>query len=345
MIQTSVFGKTKQGDEVLAFTFIDGDKRATILNYGGTIQSIIVPDKNGKPTDVILGYTDMENGYQKYGGYLGALIGRFGNRIEDGKFVIDGKEYQLYLNNGKNHLHGGKAGFDKKIWAHEIKDDALVLTILSPDGEENYPGNLTVQVTYTFKDGELKIAYRAVSDKKTVCNLTNHAYFNMNGAGNGDACNHAMWIDSDYITPTDAGLIPHGEFRAVKGTPFDFTTAKPLGKDIAADDEDIKMGGGYDHCFVLNNKCGQYVKYCVVEGDQSGIKMSCYTDMPAVHFYAGNGLNAEGKGGHYGKHYGFCLETEAIPNNVNVPAYAERGSSIIDAGEVYEFTAAYKFEA
>ena len=344
MITSRSFGKTKDGREVLAFTFEDGARRATVLNLGGIIQSIVVPDKNGNPTDVILGYNDVA-GYEEHGGYLGALIGRFGNRIEKGKLVINGETYDLYCNDRGNHLHGGKVGFDKKIWAHEIKGDELVLSIVSPDGEENYPGTLSVRVTYSFKDGEFRILYHAVSDKKTAVNLTNHAYFNIDGEGSGSALENVLWIDCDYITPTNSTMIPTGGFRAVKGTAFDFNTPKEIGKDVGADDIDLKQGNGYDHCHVLKNKCGEYVKYATVTGKKSGITMSCYTDMPAVQFYAGNGLNQQGKTAFYGRRAGFCLETQAIPNNVNVPEYAEKGSSILDAGEVYEFSAAYKFQA
>lgn len=344
MITSKVFGKTQDGREVLAFTIEDGARKAVILNYGGIIQSVIVPDKNGNPTDVILGYNDVA-GYENNGGYLGALIGRFGNRIGEGKIVVDGVSYQLYNNDRGNHLHGGKVGFDKKIWAHEIKGDELVLSILSPDGEENYPGNLNVSVTYTFKDGELRIHYVATTDKKTVINMTNHAYFNMNGEGDGDSTDNIMWIDCDYITPTNETMIPVGGYRAVKGTAFDFNTPKTIAQDVEQDDIDLKQGGGFDHCHVLKNKCGEYALYATVESVKTGIKMSCYTDMPAVHFYAGNGMNQDGKTIHYGKRAGFCLETEAIPNNVNVPEYAEKGSSYLDVGEVYDFTAAYKFEA
>ncbi len=344
MITSRSFGKTKDGREVLAFTFEDGARRATVLNLGGIIQSIVVPDKNGNPTDVILGYNDVA-GYEEHGGYLGALIGRFGNRIEKGKLVIDGETYDLYCNDRGNHLHGGKVGFDKKIWAHEIKGDELVLSIVSPDGEENYPGTLSVRVTYSFKDGEFRILYHAVSDKKTAINLTNHAYFNIDGEGSGSALENVLWIDCDYITPTNSTMIPTGGFRAVKGTAFDFNTPKEIGKDVGADDIDLKQGNGYDHCHVLKNKCGEYVKYATVTGKKSGITMSCYTDMPAVQFYAGNGLNQQGKTAFYGRRAGFCLETQAIPNNANVPEYAEKGSSILDAGEVYEFSAAYKFQA
>lgn len=344
MITTSVFGKTADGRQVLAFTLSNGKGKAVILNYGGIIQSVVVPDKNGNPTDVILGYNDM-TGYETNGGYLGALIGRFGNRIGEGKMTVDGVEYQLYCNDRGNHLHGGKVGFNKKIWAHEIDGDKLVLSLFSPDGEENYPGNLTVKVTYEFDGSELKIGYYAVSDKKTVVNLTNHAYFNLNGEGDGSILDNLLWIDCDYITPTNPTMIPVGGLKAVAGTPFDFNTAKPIGQDIEGEDIDLKQGNGFDHCHVLKNKCGEYALYAVAESVKTGIKMSCYTDMPAVQFYAGNGLHQQGKTTYYGKRAGFCLETQAIPNNVNVPEYAERGSSFLEAGQEYIFHAAYKFEA
>lgn len=342
MIYQNIFGVTKDGREVLAYTLEDGASRAVVLTLGGILQSLVVPDRDGNPTDVVLGYNDVA-GYENNGGYLGALIGRFGNRIGEGKLVIDGKEYQLYLNDRGNHLHGGKDGFNKKIWADKVEGDELVLSIVSPDGEENYPGTLKVEVRYSFKEGQLNIRYRAVSDKKTCVNLTNHAYFNLSGEGKGDILDHVMQIDCDYITPTSPTMIPEGGFRAVKGTPFDFNQPKEIGRDIDADDIDLKQGNGYDHCHVLKNKCGQFVKYAEVTSPKTGIAMECFTDMPAVQLYTGNGLHQEGKSGYYGKRNGFCLETQAIPNNVNVPEYAEKGSSILGAGEEYKFTAAYRF--
>lgn len=342
MITVNKFGKTADGKEVLSFTLSDGACVATVLNYGGILQSLIVPDKDGNPTDVLLGYHDVA-GYENNGGYLGALIGRFGNRIGGGKLVLDGKEYALYCNDRGNHLHGGKSGFNQKIWAHEIDGEELVLSCVSPDGEENYPGTLNVTVTYSLKDGELKICYRAVSDKKTAVNLTNHAYFNLNGEGDGTILDHVLQIDSDYITPTNETMIPVGGLKKVAGTPFDFTAPKTIGKDIGGEDVDLKQGNGFDHCYLLKGK--GYRKYAVVKSQKTGITMSCYTDAPAVQFYAGNGLDQEGKTAYYGKRAGFCLETQAIPNNVNVPEYAAYGSSVLDAGEVYAYTAAYKFGA
>lgn len=346
MITKSLFDKMPCcGREVTAYTIADGEAKAVILDYGGIVQSLVVPDKCGNPVDVLLGYDNIE-GYMKNGGFLCALIGRFGNRIGEGKMTIDGVDYQLYNNDRGNHLHGGKEGFDKKFWQVEEKGEySLKLSYFSPDGEENYPGNLNVEVVYTFKDKTLSIEYTATTDKKTAINLTNHAYFNLNGQSDGTILDNLLWIDSNLITPTNETMIPLGEFKSVKGTAFDFNAAKPIGRDIEADDIDLKYGGGYDHCYVLKNKCGENCLYAVAESKKTGIKMSCYTDMPAVQFYAGNGLDQYGKGGvYYGKRSGFCLETQCIPNNVNVPAYAAYGSSILDKGQVYRFTASYKFE-
>ncbi len=343
MIKTSVFGTTKEGKEVLAFTISEGRKRVTILNYGGIVQSLVLPAKDGRLTDVICGYKTVKE-YEENGGYLGALIGRFGNRIGEGKLTVDGTEYQLYNNDRGNHLHGGKNGFNKKIWAHGICGNTLALSIISPDGEENYPGTLKVTVVYTFRNGVLRIHYRAVSDKKTVINLTNHAYFNLNGeSSNMNILNNVLTIDSDYITPTNNTLIPLGGFKAVEGTPFDFKTPKEIGRDIRSDDEDMRRGGGYDHCYVLRSGVGNFAKYAEAYSPVTGIKMQCYTNMPAVQLYTGNGMNQQGRYTHYGANAGFCLETQAIPNNVNVEEYAAKGSSYYDAGEKYDFAAEYRF--
>ncbi len=344
MIEKKVFGKTAAGETVHAFVFRDGARSATVLDFGGILQSLVVPDRTGRPTDVILGYPDVA-GYEQNGGYLGALIGRFGNRIGEGKLTVDGTTYALYCNDRGNHLHGGKIGFNKKIWKSEIAGDELRLSLFSPDGEENYPGNLQVTVVYTFSDGELKLRYRAVTDRKTAVNLTNHAYFNLGGEGSGSILGHTLEIDSDRITPTNSAMIPVGGFKAVEGTAFDFRTPKEIGRDIGAQDVDLLQGNGYDHCYVLNKKCGEYVRYAVAKSPNTGICMSCFTDMPAVQFYAGNGLHQQGKSGYYGARTGFCLETQAIPNNVNVPEYAALGSSFLDAGEEYVFSAAYRFDA
>ncbi len=343
MITQKFFAKTLDGRDVTAYTLHDGASYATVLNYGGILQSLVVPDRKGRPTDVLLGYNDAA-GYERNGGYLGALIGRFGNRIGEGKLTIDGVTYALYCNDRGNHLHGGKVGFNRKFWDAEIRGDELVLSLVSPDGEENYPGTLTVQVTYSFKGGELRISYRATTDKTTAVNLTNHAYFNLSGEQDGSILDHLLSIDSDMIVPTNTTMIPVGGYRMVKGTPFDFNVPKEIGRDIGADDLDLKQGNGYDHCFVLKNPEKQFVQYASAVSRKTGIRMTCFTDAPAVQFYAGNGLHQEGKHNYYGKRAGFCLETQAIPNNVNVGEYAARGSSILPAGEVYSYTAAYRFD-
>lgn len=347
-ITKKFFDKTFDGKDVYAYTLLDGEYSAVILDRGGIIQSLFVPDKKGNKQDVVLGYDDMQ-GYEKNGGYLSALIGRFGNRINKGKFTLDGKEYQLYCNDRSNHLHGGKVGFDKKIWDAEVfqaenGNERLRLSILSPDGEENYPGNLKVSVVYSLENGSLKIEYEAVSDQKTLINLTNHAYFNLDGSD--DVLDQLMYMNAEYIASTDNELIPHGELRKTSGTPFDFSAEKPIGAgDVCrATDPDLKIGGGFDHCFIFPKNRSITEPYATVRSEKSGITMSCYTDMPAVQLYAGNGLNQYGKSGKkYGRCGGFCLETQAIPNNVNVPVYAEYGSSVYDAGEVYRFSATYTF--
>ena len=343
MIQTSVFGKTADGREVRAFRLKDGANEATILNYGGIVQSLKVAGADGEPVDVVLGYNDVA-GYENNGGYLGALIGRVGNRIEKGHLVIDGTEYELYCNDRGNHLHGGKNGFNTKIWNYVFEGNGLTLSIVSPDGDENYPGNLNVQVHYSFVRGEFKIEYAAMSDKKTPINLTNHAYFNLGGEGTCNVLDTILTIDADRITPTDETLIPHGEFRDVTGTPFDFRKPHRIGERIGdEDDQDIRYQDGYDVNYVLNKKAGVYAKIAEAESERTGIVMEVYTDLPAVQLYTGNGLSQRGKTAFYNRNYGFCLETQYIPNGVNVPAYAALGDCMFERNKIYRTTTAYKF--
>ncbi len=348
MIHASVFGKTSDGREVLAFKLKDGANEATILNYGGIIQSLKIADKDGKQVDVVLGYNDMA-GYENNDGYLGALIGRVGNRIEKGHLVVDGTEYELYCNDHGNHLHGGKTGFDKKIWSHVFEGhdgNTLALSMTSPDGDENYPGDLRVQVCYTLVGGELRIDYAAMSSKKTPINMTNHAYFNLDGEGSGNVLDTFLTIDADRFTPTDELLIPHGEISDVAGTPFDFRKAHRIGERIG-DDEDanIRIQGGYDVNFILNKGAGKYAKIAEAESERSGIVMEVFTDMPAVQLYTGNGLSQKGKSGFYNRYYGFCMETQFIPNSVNVPAYAALGDCVFEKNKIYHSVTAYKFSA
>lgn len=348
-ITKNFFDKDFLGREVYAYTLEDGEFSAVILDRGGIIKNLFVPDKSGKKRDVVLGYDDMK-GYDTNGGYLGALIGRFGNRIDKGQVRLDGKNYQLFCNDKSNHLHGGKDGFDKKIWKAEIiktaeGNERLELNLLSPDGEENYPGNLKVKVVYSLENGALGIDYEAVSDKTTLINLTNHAYFNLDGEEN--ILGHLMTASAPYLLPTDHELIPHGEFRATTGTPFDFSKEKTIGDGDAfkESDPDLIKGAGFDHCLVFDKNRDLGAPYAVVRSEKSGIVMKCYTDMPAVHLYCGNFLNQTGKGGkNYSRCAGFCLETEALPNNPNAPAYKEYGSSVYKAGQIYRFSAKYSFK-
>jgi aldose 1-epimerase len=314
-----------------------------VTNYGGIITSLMVPDKNGKTTDIVLGY-DSLSGYLAKTPYFGALIGRYGNRIAKGKFTLDGTEYVLAQNDGPNHLHGGVKGFDKVVWeAEEFKTDSAVgikLHRLSKDGEEGYPGNLDVTVTYTLNDdNSLVFDYTATTDKATPVNLTQHSYFNL--AGSGDIKSHELLISAAKYNVVDSTLIPTGELREVKGTPFDFTTAKPIGKDLVA------AGGkpiGYDHNFILDTKGIKDLAVRVVEPN-SGRTVEVYTDQPGVQFYSGNFLDGTitGKSSKvYQQYSGFCLETQHFPDSPNQGAFP---TTILKPGEKYHTTTIYKFSA
>ncbi|MBQ8375345.1 MAG: galactose mutarotase [Clostridia bacterium] len=348
-ITKSAFGTLASGKEIFAFELENGNCKATVLSLGGIIQSLFVRDKNGEFRDVTLGY-DTPQEYFTKGGTLGAVCGRFANRIKEGKLTIDGKTYELYCNDRGNHLHGGKIGYHQRVFDGEIVeengDQALCLQLFSPNGEENYPGNLQLTVKYSLTGAALKIEYFAKADQKTAINLTNHAYFNLNGAGSGSAYDHTLTIAADYITPTDENMIPDGTFLPVKGTPFDFTAGKTVreGDDYTETNEHLKKGAGFDHCFVLDKGRDQALPIAVLQGNESGITMKCYTSLPAVQLYAGNFLQMDGKGGkRYDRGGGLCLETQDIPNNVNEPAYEAYGSSIYAAGEEYYSVTVYAF--
>ena len=314
-----------------------------VTNYGGLITSLMVPDKNGNITDIVLGY-DSLSGYLAKTPYFGALIGRYGNRIAKGKFELDGKQYILAKNDGPNHLHGGIKGFDKVLWeAEDFKTDSAVglkLHYLSHDGEEGYPGNLDVTVTYTLTDNNtLVLDYTATADKSTPVNLTQHSYFNL--AGKGDIKSHELMIAASKYTVVDSTLIPTGELRNVKGTPFDFTSSKPMGKDLLA------TGGkpvGYDHNFVLDTKGITDLAVRVVEPG-SGRILEVFTDQPGVQFYTGNFLDGTitGKSGSvYNQYNAFCLETQHFPDSPNQPSFP---STILKPGEKFHSTTVFKFSA
>jgi len=345
-VKRQSFGKA-DGQDVDLYTLTNAHGlEAKITNYGGIVVALKVPDRQGKLGDIVLGYDRLED-YLKSTSYFGALIGRYGNRIAKGRFTLNGMGYKLATNNGENHLHGGVKGFDKVVWnavSLLTKDGpALILTYLSRDGEEGYPGNLSVRVTYTLTNNdELKIEYLATTDKDTVVNLTHHSYFNLAGEGTGEILNHELTINAERYTPIDAGLIPTGELANVKGTPFDFTRATRIGERINQDNEQLKRGLGYDHNFVLDGKMGQMRQVARVYEPTSGRILEVWTIEPGLQFYSGNFLNgAKGKGGKpYNQRSGFCLETQHFPDSPNEPAWP---STVLKKGHRYQTTTIYKF--
>jgi aldose 1-epimerase len=347
-IKKQPFGQTKNGEPVELYTLTNKNGVETsITNYGGRVVTLKVPDRAGKFADVVLGFDTLDS-YLGKSPYFGALIGRYGNRIGKAEFTLDGKEYKLAANDGANSLHGGLVGFDKVVWKGEEgvgEEPSLKLTYLSKDGEEGYPGNLSVTVVYALTDkNELKIDYTAGTDKDTVLNLTNHSYFNLAGEGVGDILGHEIMINADRFTPIDSGLIPTGELKPVKGTPFDLTKPVPIGAHINDKDQQIQFGKGYDHNFVLNGGGGLALAARVVE-PKSGRVMEVLTTQPGVQFYTGNFLDGsiKGKGGKaYPYRSAFCLETQHFPDSPNKPDFP---SVVLKPGEKFESTTVYRFTA
>lgn len=341
MITKRFFGKSG-GKDVFAYELANKDKslKAEIITYGGILRTLVY---NG--TDVVLGRDTIEE-YENNAGCFGALIGRNSNRIFGGEFSLNGKKYTLAKNdNGVCNLHGGNIGYNKRVWdAKEVDGDepSLVLSLFDPDKTEGFPGNVNVKVTYTVTcDNQLKIHYEAESDADTVINLTNHSYFNLNGHASGNAGNHTFKIAASFYTPNTKDCYPYGEILSVEGTPFDFRSEKKLSDGLNADFEQIKMFNGFDHNFVLDGS--GYRKYAVVTGDISKITMECYTDLPGVQLYTGNGIE-QGRvckeGALYDTHGGFCLETQKFPNATNIPFFP---SIFVKKGEKYDTVSAYKF--
>jgi len=340
------FGRLADGTAVEIFTLTNAHGlRARIMTYGAILVSLEAPDRNGVLADVTLGFDGLA-GYLGTHPYFGAIIGRYGNRIAKARFALDGVEYHLAPNNNGNTLHGGIKGFDKVVWKGEaVKSEhgtGVKLSYLSKDMEEGFPGNLAVTVTYTLTDAdELEIRYDATTDKATVLNLTNHAYWNLKGEGRGDILGHALRIEADAITAVDspANLIPTGEIVPVAGTPFDFTKPHTIGERIA------KVEGGYDHNFVLRSGAGTLAFAARVEEPESGRIMEVWTDQPGIQLYTGNFLDGTvvGKGGHaYGKHFAFCLETQHFPDSPNHPNFP---STVLKPGQAYRTVTEYKFSA
>ncbi|MDZ7345855.1 MAG: galactose mutarotase [candidate division KSB1 bacterium] len=346
-VQREPFG-TANGKPVELFTLTNqSGMKVQITNYGGTIVSLWVPDKNGVLGDVVLGHDNLE-GYLKASPYFGSTIGRYGNRIAQGRFTLDGVEYRLAQNNGANHLHGGVRGFDKQIWeakARRGKNKAAIeLSRVSPDGEEGYPGELYARVTFTLTDDNaLQIDYLAKTNKPTVCNLTNHSYFNLRDGGASTILDHLLQIDADYYLPVDAGLIPVGKPAPVEGTPFDFRTPTRIGERIDQQDEQLANGGGYDHNWVLNGENGVLRRVATLSDTVSGRVMEIYTTEPGLQFYSGNFLDGTIKGKNgvvYAHRSGLCLETQHFPDSPNRPDFP---SVVLRPGQVYRSTTIYKF--
>jgi aldose 1-epimerase len=319
-----------------------------ITNYGAIVTSIITADRKGTMADITLGYNDV-SGYMNAVDkpYFGAIVGRYGNRIAKGKFSIDGKDYKLATNNGENHLHGGVIGFDKVVWDAKIdKPNRITLHYLAKDGEGGYPGNLDINVTYTLTDdNELKIDYLATTDQKTPVNLTNHTYFNLKGEGQGTILGHKLMINAKGFTPVDSGLIPTGKITPVSGTPFDFTTAKAIGRDVGKKDPQLEYGLGYDHNWVLDKggKDGQLTLAATLYESTTGRFMEVFTQEPGLQFYCGNFLagNLKGKSGKTYLHRGgLCLETQHYPDSPNQSTFP---NTILNPGKKYKTTTVYKF--
>lgn len=339
-IQEDAFGTLDDGREVSLYTLTNvNEMEVKITNYGGIVTSIRTPDAEGNLDNVVLGFESLDK-YQPNDPYLGAIIGRYGNRIEDGEFSIDGTVYELATNDGNNHLHGGDEGFDKKLWDAEMQDDgSLKLTHLSEDGEEGYPGNLDVTVVYSLtNDNELRIEYEATTDKATPVNLTNHAYFNLSGQPDATILDHELTLNADRYTPVNDELIPTGELAEVEGTPFDFTEAKEVGAEI----EEVE--GGYDHNWVLNNSEDDSLFHAAtLYHEESGREMQVFTEEPGIQFYSGNFLDGslEGPDGTpFVQHAALCLETQHFPNSPNEPNFP---STILEPGETYQTTTIYQF--
>ncbi|MBN2513085.1 MAG: galactose mutarotase [Sedimentisphaerales bacterium] len=343
------FGKTQDGQQADIYTLTNANGLVVkITNYGGTITELWTPDRKGNLGDIVLGFDNLKD-YEEKSPYFGCLIGRYGNRIAKGKFTLDGQEYTLAVNNGKNHLHGGLKGFDKVVWEAEPfqTDEAVGLKLhyLSKDMEEGYPGNLDVNVVYTLTNkNTLAIDYEATTDKPTVCNLTNHNYYNLAGQGIGSNYENQLMINADYFTPVDEGLIPTAQLRSVEGTPMDFTQMTAIGKRIDTDTTQLKYGGGYDHNWVLNKENENEMSLAAkVYEPKSGREMAIFTTEPAIQFYSGNFLDGTlvGKEGRVYKHRNaYCLETQHYPDS---PNHAEFPSTVLRPGQIYKTTTIHKF--
>jgi aldose 1-epimerase len=346
-VTSQPFGKLPDGTAVELYTLSDGPFEARISTYGGVVVSLKTPDRSGKVGDVVLGFDDVDGYYANFNGpadaFFGALIGRYGNRIGHGTFTLDGQKYSLPLNNGENTLHGGPHGFNNVVWKAKQIKNGVELTYLSKDGEAGFPGNLTTTVQYTLVKDALRIEYSATADKDTVLNLTNHAYFNL--AGKGNILEHQVTLHASRFTPVDAGLIPTGELKAVEGTPFDFRKATAVGARIGADDQQLHLGHGYDHNWVLDSGGGKLAEAAEVYDPSSGRVMKVMTDQPGIQFYSGNFLDGtvKGRGGmSFELRSALCLETQHFPDSPNHPDFP---TTELKPGQHYHSVTVYSFSA
>jgi aldose 1-epimerase len=349
-VSTQPFGNMPDATPVDIYTLSSGSAEARIMNYGGIVVSLKVPDRNKRLADVVLGFDDLggyvdNNNDPKGGAFFGAIIGRYANRIAHGTFTIDGKKYSLPLNNGQNSLHGGPHGFNNVVWKATPVKDGVELSYLSRDGEAGYPGNLSVIVRYTLVKADLRIEYSATTDKDTVVNLTNHSYFNLAGQGRGDILNHQLTLLASRFTPIDSSLIPTGTFQPVESTPLDFRKAMAVGARINADDEQLRLAHGYDHNWVLDSKMGSVAEAAEVYEPASGRVLRVFTDQPGIQFYSSNFLDGsiKGKGGiAYERHAALCLETQHFPDSPNHPNFP---TTELHAGQRYHTVTVYSFSA
>ena len=344
---TVVFGKLKNGDNVFKYLLKNSNCEVEVITYGGIITSIKVPDMNNNLIDIALGFNNLD-AYLEGHPYFGAIVGRFANRIDNGKFLINEEEYNLALNNNGTSLHGGIKGFDKVNWNvvnyDYLNKRSIKLNYLSKHMEEGYPGNLDIYVTYTLlDDNELKVEYQAETDKTTVLNLTQHSYFNLSGESSGDILDHELLINADSFLPVNEKIIPTGEIKNVQDTPFDFRERKKIRRDILKNNRQLKLGNGYDHCWVLNDYNKKLRKISEVYSNQTRIKMEVFTDLPGLQLYSGNfldgSLNSK-KGKKYINRSGLCLETQAFPNSPNNESFP---TTILEPGKKFYSQTSFKF--
>lgn len=345
MLNENNFKSTHNGKQTGLYTLRNSNNVVVqITNYGAIIASIIVPDRNGQMADIVQGYDTIQEYINGNGPYMGAIVGRVANRIGKGKFTLNGTQYTLAVNNGPNHLHGGITGFNRVVWdVIKVSSTSIELEHVSPDGEEGYPGNLKVSVTYTLTgQDELRLDYRAVTDKTTIVNLASHSYFNLGGEGSGDAMDHELQINARFYTPTDDTSVPTGEILSVKGTPMDFTSPKKIGAEINADFEQLKFGNGYDQNWVLDHPANTLGLAAIARDPKSGRVMEIYTTQPGVQLYTANWVeNEPGKGGKkYQRRNSFCLETQHFADAVNKPHFP---SVVLNPGEEYRHTCLHRF--